>query len=67
MVMMNAPETIRELVATDRCDRCTAAATIAVQFNSGSELLFCGHHYNDHAEKLVFSGAVITGMRKDGP
>ena len=34
---------VRELLAVDRCDRCTAGAMVAVQLLNG-ELLFCGHH-----------------------
>ena len=33
-----------ELTATDRCDRCGAAAKLRAVLPSGGELLFCGHH-----------------------
>jgi hypothetical protein len=35
---------LRELIATDRCDRCSARATVAYELESGSELMFCTHH-----------------------
>jgi hypothetical protein len=35
----------------DRCDSCSAEALIWVNGVAG-ELLFCGHHYNKHEEKL---------------
>ena len=33
----------RELLATDRCDKCSAAAKVIATFING-ELMFCGHH-----------------------
>lgn len=54
--------TIRELTAIDRCDRCGAAACVALQMKSGLELLFCGHHFNDHSAKLTMSGAILIGQ-----
>ena len=41
-----------ELTATDRCDRCGAAAKVRAVLPSGGELLFCGHHARAHSEKL---------------
>ena len=35
----------------DRCDSCSAEALVWVNGVAG-ELLFCGHHYNKHEEKL---------------
>lgn len=40
------------LTAADRCDRCGAAAAVRVVLASGGELMFCGHHANQHAERL---------------
>jgi hypothetical protein len=40
------------LTASDRCDRCGAQAYLRVHLESGSELLFCGHHAREHGEKL---------------
>ena len=60
---MSAPaKTIRALNRTDRCDRCNAAATVALQMKSGLELMFCGHHFNDHAAKLTTDGALLVGQ-----
>lgn len=58
---MTAP-TIRQLVNTDRCDRCGAAACVALQLKSGLELMFCGHHFNDHSAKLTMQGATLVGQ-----
>lgn len=41
-----------ELTAADRCDRCGAQAYLRVILENGSELLFCRHHGNAHADKL---------------
>lgn len=40
------------LSATDRCDRCQAQAYVRVVLPGGSDLLFCGHHWNRHEEAL---------------
>lgn len=58
---MSTP-TIRALIATDRCDRCNARASVALALPSGGELMFCGHHYNEHHPKLLTSGAIIAGQ-----
>lgn len=42
----------RKLTAHDRCDRCSAQAYIHVELMSGLDLVFCGHHYAEHAEAL---------------
>jgi len=41
-----------ELTASDRCDRCGAAAKVRAVLPSGGELLFCGHHARAHEAKL---------------
>ena len=42
-----------ELTANDRCDRCSAAAEVRVYMkDSNLELLFCGHHMREYADKL---------------
>jgi hypothetical protein len=43
---------VRELNATDRCDRCGAQAYVRTVLGSGSELLFCNHHWHDNEERL---------------
>lgn len=40
---------------SDRCDRCGAQAQKKVIKGEGI-LMFCNHHYNDHAEKLTMTG-----------
>lgn len=40
------------LNAVDRCDRCGAQAYVRATLLSGGELLFCGHHGKEYAEKL---------------
>jgi hypothetical protein len=39
--------------ADERCDRCNATAKLRVMTAGGGELVFCGHHANKYAEKLV--------------
>ena len=40
------------LTATDRCDRCGAQAYVRTTLLSGSELLFCAHHWHDNEAAL---------------
>ena len=40
------------LSALDRCDRCGAQAYVRAVLLNGGELLFCGHHGKEYAEKL---------------
>jgi hypothetical protein len=40
------------LTATDRCDRCGAQAYVRAIMPSGSELLFCAHHWRDNEPRL---------------
>ena len=64
---MTAPTTAPPaLIATDRCDRCGAAAAVRVVLASGGELLFCGHHSREHLPKLAELSAVIHDSR-DAP
>ncbi|MGH3637344.1 MAG: DUF7455 domain-containing protein [Mycobacterium sp.] len=49
---MQSTLTRPELTAADRCDRCSAAAHVRALLPSGGELLFCGHHANEHADRL---------------
>lgn len=53
------------LTATDRCDRCGAAAMVRVMLPTGGELLFCGHHANQHAARLTELDAVLDDQRKN--
>lgn len=47
------PETVAVPGADERCDRCNAAGKLRVMIAGGGELVFCGHHANKYAEKLV--------------
>ncbi|NMO89809.1 hypothetical protein [Actinomycetospora sp. TBRC 11914] len=51
---MTMPGTLTrpELTASDRCDRCGAAAKVRAILPSGGELLFCGHHARTHEAKM---------------
>ena len=40
------------LNALDRCDRCGTQAYVRAVLLNGGELLFCGHHGKEYAEKL---------------
>lgn len=40
------------LTAEDRCDRCGAQAYVRTTMVSGSELLFCSHHWHDNEARL---------------
>lgn len=51
------------LTLMDRCDSCAAQAFVAVTMTSGSELLFCGHHYRQHETALAAQGARIHDER----
>ena len=55
-----------ELSAMDRCDRCPAAAMVAVDLG-GSTLMFCGHHYRASEDGLIKAGAVKVTDLRDGP
>ena len=48
-----------ELTAADRCDRCGAQAYVRVVMPSGSDLLFCAHHWRDNSEALRTVAASI--------
>ncbi|MDT4893265.1 MAG: hypothetical protein QOE97_2300 [Pseudonocardiales bacterium] len=40
------------LAAADRCDRCGAQAYVRTTMDSGSELLFCAHHWHENESRL---------------
>jgi hypothetical protein len=46
----------------DRCDSCYAEALVLVKGVSG-DLMFCGHHYNKHEEKLKYYAFEIIDER----
>jgi hypothetical protein len=47
------PQVEERPIAGERCDRCSAAAKLRVTLAEGGDLVFCGHHANQFAEKLV--------------
>ena len=55
----SAPKKEWQLKAVDRCDRCGAQAYVRATLLSGGELLFCGHHAKEYAEKLKTVSARI--------
>ncbi len=56
----NATPSSPTLTAADRCDRCGAQAYVRAVLPAGTELLFCGHHGNEHRPALLVSGASIS-------
>ena len=44
----------------DRCDRCGAAAKLAMALPTGGELAFCGHHANRHTEDILRMAGTIA-------
>lgn len=59
--MTNTKEQILKTV--DRCDQCGAQAYVLVRLISG-ELMFCGHHFNKHEEKLLKSAYEVIDERE---
>jgi hypothetical protein len=45
---------------TERCDRCGAAAKLAVVLPGGGQLAFCGHHANKHAGEIARIAEKVT-------
>src|SRR5664279_103760 len=55
------------LTTADRCDRCGAAAMVRAVLPTGGELLFCGHHANEHVlVRVVPAEEKFTAGRQDG-
>jgi len=52
------------LTTADRCDRCGAAAVVRAVLPKGGELLFCGHHANEHSTRLEEMAAVVHDYRE---
>jgi hypothetical protein len=48
-----APSAIEPINAGDRCDRCGAQAYVRALLPGRRELLFCAHHYRQHAPALA--------------
>ena len=55
----------RELTALDRCDRCGAQAYVRTVLGSGSELLFCSHHWHENDDRL--REIAVTHPGRDEP
>jgi len=51
--LTSPPETVAIPGADERCDRCSASGKLRVMIAGGGQLIFCGHHANKYAEKLV--------------
>ena len=49
-----------QLTAADRCDRCGAGARVRAVLPTGGELLFCGHHATEHADRRREMNAVVS-------
>ena len=49
----------RPVNAAHRCDRCGAQAYVWVLLHSRRDLLFCAHHYRQHAPALAKVAAEI--------
>lgn len=47
------------LAIADRCDRCGSRAYVRATLPSGTVLLFCGHHGNEHRPALLVTGASL--------
>ena len=55
----SAPARSTAMNAMHRCDRCGVQAYVRVLLRSRQELLFCGHHYRQHAPALAKVAAEI--------
>lgn len=60
---MSSP-TLEVLTKADRCDRCSAAASVSLQLAAG-KLMFCGHHFAKYDKALRDLDAVIIGQSKE--
>jgi len=61
-MILEQEKTERVLNLQDRCDSCNAQAFVLVKLLTG-ELLFCGHHYNKHQDKLNSQAYEIVDER----
>lgn len=46
-------------VTMNLCDRCCASSAVTVIMQSGSQLMFCQHHYNEYAEVIEEQGGSL--------
>jgi hypothetical protein len=56
--MSTALDTHREILNTEKCDKCNAQAMVRATLASG-ELYFCGHHARETGNKLVLQSLVV--------
>lgn len=47
-------------VASERCDRCGAAAKVRAVLPGGGDLVFCQHHANRYREQLEKAAAEVS-------
>jgi acetyl-CoA carboxylase beta subunit len=52
-ITVSADQEFSILSAQDRCDKCGSQAYVLVIFENENSLTFCGHHWNQYAEKLI--------------
>jgi hypothetical protein len=57
------PATFVSVPGLDRCDRCGARAQVRAVFGERGELLFCGHHFRQHENRLVDLAAIVRISR----
>ena len=60
MTTMLSPEIVTVPSLVDRCDSCSAAAKAEIALSSGGSLVFCGHHANKLADRLVLLASKVT-------
>jgi hypothetical protein len=61
-MILEQEKTDRILNLQDRCDSCNVQAFVLVKLLTG-ELMFCGHHYNKHQDKLNSQAYEIVDER----
>lgn len=65
-LMVDKKPVVVPLEVKDRCDECRAQAFVEVWATGWPQsLLFCGHHYNKHEDKLTESGAEVLQDTRD--
>ena len=47
----------------ERCDRCDAAAKLAMDLAAGGDLAFCGHHANRYAIDILRASRRVFVLR----
>lgn len=44
----------------ERCDRCNAAGKLTLTLRDGGQLVFCGHHANQHTEDILRTATSVA-------